>query len=77
MCIRDSRVFFGPDENTHTASLLSELSAAAVSDEGPSVVYELAGDLNIANQEGGCFRIQAYRGSEVSEKSEPACFTKS
>ncbi len=70
------RVFFGPDENTHTASLLSELSATAFSDDGPSVVYDLASDLNVSNQEGGCFRIQAYRGAEVSEKSEPACFTK-
>lgn len=70
------RVFFGPDENTHTASLLSEVSAASFAAEGPSVVYDLAADLNVANQEGGCFRVQAYRGAEVSEKSEPACFTK-
>lgn len=70
------RIFFGPDENTHTASLLSELSASEFSDDGPSVVYDLAADLNVANQEGGCFRVQAYRGAEVSEKSEPACFTK-
>ena len=70
------RVFFGPDENTHTASLLSEVSASSFADGGPSVVYDLAADLNISNQEGGCFRIQAYRGAEVSEQSEPACFTK-
>lgn len=70
------RVFFGPDENTHTASLLSELSVSSFSEDGPSVVYDLAGDLNVANQEGGCFRIQAYRGAEVSEQSEPACFTR-
>jgi len=70
------RVFFGPDENSHTASLLDELPSASVSDDGPSAIYSLAADLNIENQEGGCFTIEAYRGAEVSERSEPACFTR-
>ena len=70
------RIFFGPDENTHTASLLGELAASAVSDGRPSVVYDLARDLNVTNSEGGCFRVQAYRGAEVSEKSEATCFTR-
>ncbi len=70
------RIFFGPDQNTHTASLVSEVNVASLNGSAPNVIYDMANDLNVTGSEGGCFRVQAYRGSEESEQSEPVCFTR-
>ena len=69
------RVFFGPDENINTSTMLSEVQASQFSDSTPQTVYSLAGDLNVSGNEGGCFRITAIRSSEESEPSEPVCFS--
>ena len=69
------RVFFGPDENINTSTMLSEVQASQFSDSTPQTVYSLAGDLNVSGNEGGCFRITAIRSGEESEPSEPVCFS--
>lgn len=70
------RVYFGPDENTHTASLLSEVDLSSFNGTAPQITYDLIRDLNVTGSDGGCFRIQAYRGAEVSEQSNATCFTR-
>ena len=69
------RVFFGPDENINTSTMLSEVQADESSDGTPETVFSLAGDLNVSGNEGGCFRITAIRSGEESEPSEPVCFS--
>ena len=69
------RVFFGPDENINTSTMLSEVQADEFSNTTPQTVYSLAGDLNVSGNEGGCFRITAIRSGEESEPSEPVCFS--
>ncbi|OED42408.1 hypothetical protein AB833_07150 [Chromatiales bacterium (ex Bugula neritina AB1)] len=71
------RVYFGPDENSHTATLLSDVSITTFNGSAPNVVFDISNDLNISGSEGGCFRVQAYRGTEESEHSEATCFTRS
>ena len=73
--VESYRVFFGPDENTHTSTMLTEVDAADFTGSAPNAVYDLAGDLNIQGGDGGCFRVTAVRGSEESEPSNPVCFT--
>jgi len=72
--IESYRVFFGPDENIHTSTQLSELNASDFSGSAPNAVYDFANDLNVSGSEGGCFRVTAVRGSEESEPSDPICF---
>ncbi|OED41559.1 hypothetical protein AB833_09310 [Chromatiales bacterium (ex Bugula neritina AB1)] len=74
--INGYRIFFGPDENAFTSTMITELSVTSLNGSAPHVVYNLIDDLNITDtSEGGCFRVQAYRGSDSSEKSEAVCFT--
>lgn len=68
------KVFFGPDENVHTSTVLTEFQASDFTGSAPNAVYDLANDLNISGNEGGCFRVTAVRGSEESEPSEAICF---
>jgi len=72
--VQSYRVFFGPDENVHTSTQLSEVRASDFTGSAPHAVYDLANDLNISGSEGGCFRVSAVRGSEESEPSDPICF---
>ena len=72
--VESYRVLFGPDENTHTSSVLSVVRASDNTDGILSVVYDLSNDLNLQGTEGGCFRVTAVRGPEESEPSEPICF---
>lgn len=68
------KVLFGSDENPLTST---EVSDVKVTDgDTPTVVFDLAEDLSLSSNEGGCFMVQAYRGSEISEASEAACFTR-
>ncbi len=68
------KVLFGADENPLTSTQISDVK---VTDGGtPEVVFDLIEDLSLADSEGGCFMIQAYRGGEISEASEAACFTR-
>ncbi len=69
------RVFFGPDENAHTSSMLTEFKASDFTGSAPNAVYDFANDLNVSGTEGGCFRVTAVRGGEESEPSDPICFT--
>ena len=73
--VESYRVFFGPDENTHTSTMLTEVDASDFTGSAPNAVYDLANDLNLEGDEGGCFRVTAVRGSEESEPSNPICFT--
>ncbi len=66
------KVLFGSDENPLTSTEISDVAAG----DSPTVVFDLATDLNLSSNEGGCFMIQAYRGAEISEASEAACFTR-
>jgi len=72
--VESYRVFFGPDENAHTSSLLTEVNASEFTGSAPNTVYDIANDLNLESNEGGCFRVTAVRGSEESEPSNPICF---
>lgn len=72
--VQSYRVFFGPDENLHTSTQLTEFKASDFSGSAPNAVYDLANDLNLSGTEGGCFRVTAVRGSEESEPSDPICF---
>ncbi len=69
------RVFFGPDENSFTSSLLSEVSVESLNGSAPNAIFDITKDLNVSGSEGGCFRVQAYRGAEESEQSDPVCFS--
>lgn len=71
------RVMFGSDENPLTSTVVSDIQVSSLNGEAPNVVFDLDADLNVVGGEGGCFMIQAYRGSEESEVSEAACFTRS
>jgi len=55
--------------------MLTEVDASDFTDSAPNAVYDLANDLNLEGDEGGCFRVTAVRGSEESEPSNPICFT--
>ena len=68
------KVLFGSDENPLTSTEISTLPVA--SGDTPTLTLDLAADLNLETNEGGCFMIQAYRGTEVSEASEAACFSR-
>ena len=68
------KVLFGSDENPLTSTEISDVKVA--DGDSPNVVFDLAADLNLGSNEGGCFMIQAYRGSEISEASDAACFNK-
>lgn len=68
------KVLFGSDENPLTSTEISDVKV--VDGETPNVVFDLAEDLSLASNEGGCFMIQAYRGAEISEASEAACFNR-
>jgi hypothetical protein len=68
------KVLFGSDENPLTSTEVSNVTVA--SGDTPTLTLDLAADLNLDSNEGGCFMIQAYRGAEVSEASEAACFTR-
>ena len=70
------RVLFGSDNNPLTATVVSEVRISDLNGEAPNVIFDLQTDLNVARSEGGCFMIKAYRGSEESEASEAACFTR-
>jgi len=72
--VESYRVFFGPDENMHTSSMLSQVSTDDFSGSAPNVVFDIANDLQVTTNEGGCFRVTAVRGSEESEPSDPICF---
>ena len=72
--VESYRVFFGPDENVHTSTQLTEVRASDFAGGAPNAVYDLANDLNVSGSEGGCFRVTAVRGSEESEPSDPICF---
>lgn len=71
------RIYFGPDENEFTASMLREVRVTAdgFDANAPSILFDAANELNLSNSEGGCFRISAIRGNEESAQSQPACFT--
>ncbi len=69
------RVFFGPDENAHTSTMLTEFKTSDFTGSAPNAVYDFANDLNVSGTEGGCFRVTAIRGGEESEPSDPICFT--
>lgn len=73
--VESYRVFFGPDENPHTSTMLTEVRSSDLTDGTLNVVYHLRNDLNLDGTEGGCFRVTAVRGSEESEPSEPICFS--
>lgn len=70
------RVLFGSDNNPLTSTVVSEVRVSDLEGEAPNVIFDLQTDLNVARSEGGCFMIKAYRGSEESEASEAACFTR-
>ena len=70
-------VLFGADDNPLTSTVVSDVQVANLNGAAPNVVFDLESDLNITGSEGGCFMIRAYRGSEQSEPSEAACFTRS
>lgn len=72
--VESYRVFFGPDENMHTSTPLTEVDASDFTGSAPNAVYDIANDLNVTGTEGGCFRVTAVRGSEESEPSDPICF---
>lgn len=72
--VESYRVFFGPDENMHTSTQLTEVSASDFSGSAPHKIYDIANDLNVTGTEGGCFRVTAIRGAEESEPSDPICF---
>ncbi len=72
--VESYRVFFGPDENIHTSTALTEVRASDFTGSAPNTVYDIANDLNLSGTEGGCFRVTAIRGSEESEPSDPICF---
>lgn len=73
--VESYKVFFGPDENVHTSTELAEIKASDFTgSSAPTAVYDLANDLNISGNEGGCFRIKAVRGAEESDPSDPICF---
>jgi len=63
------RVFFGPDENTFTSTMLADVTAADFTGSAPFAVFEMANDLNVSGTDGGCFTVQAYRNGEDSEHS--------
>jgi len=72
--VESYKVFFGPDENLHTSSMLSQVTTDDFSGSAPNVVFDIANDLQVTTHEGGCFRVTAVRGSEESEPSDPICF---
>ncbi len=69
------KVFFGPDENAHTSTMLTQFNASDFSGSAPNAIYDLSNDLNLSGNEGGCFTVKAVRGNEESEPSDPICFT--
>ena len=72
--VESYRVFFGPDENSHTSTALTEVRASNFTQSAPNAVFDIENDLNLSGTEGGCFRVTAVRGSEESEPSDPVCF---
>ena len=72
--VESYRVFFGPDENTHTSTALTEVRASSFSGSAPHTIFDIENDLNLTGSEGGCFRVTAVRGSEESEPSNAVCF---
>lgn len=70
------RVLFGADSNPLTSTVVSEVQVGDLEGVTPNVVFDLASDLNLTTSEGGCFMIKAYRGTEESEASEAACFSR-
>jgi hypothetical protein len=71
------RIYFGPDENEHTSTMLREVRVTSLGfDESePKLTFNPATDLNLGGRDSGCFRISAIRGNEESEQSTAACFT--
>ena len=71
------RIYFEPDENEHTSTMLREVrvTSGGFNADAPSLTFDPVNDLNLGGRDSGCFRISAIRGGEESAQSAAACFT--
>ncbi len=71
------RIYFGPDENEHTSTMLREIrvTSRGFDADTPSLTFNPVTDLNLGGRDSGCFRISAIRGGEESAQSSATCFT--
>lgn len=71
------RIYFGPDENEFTSTMLREIrvTSSGFNADSPSVTFNPTTDLDLGGRDSGCFRVSAIRGNEESEQSSATCFT--